>query len=768
MGSRVTSFVGLFGRESEDDEVALDGIEIPLIQRDFAQGRLDDRVNRIRETFLDAIHDAVTGGEQLGLDFIYGEVRAGKLQPLDGQQRLTTLFLLHWYISSLTGALDGSGAWTDFAYATRPSARRFCERLVEHPLPLNESPAAWIRDQPWYLYVWRHDPTVQSMLVMLDAIHRRFSGDDLEAAWSRLTDPNEPAVWFHLLPIDDMGSAEDLYIKMNSRGKPLTEFETFKAQLLKSLEDSPRAEALSHRLDGPWADVMWQLRGQGHVFDEEFLNYLRFIVELCEWRQGRTGVTGSDLTRAERVFAGTAPNAQDNLALLFDAFDVWIDDETRDVVDVPKTFGRLLATGSTEEAVRNGRLVVFGDVALNINLFEVACKRGLGLRRSLVMYAVLLHLMHKTDDFSRRIRVIRNLVEASTNEIRLQAMPKLIADVERIVMDGDLGGVQAFNTEQRDDEIRKRDFLDQHPDVTHELFYLEDHDVLRGCLMAFELDADAFEVRARAFRQVFAGANLLTATTGALLAAGDYSRPLAGGKRRFGSPTQVARWRDVLAGDAPSRDALSGTRAALGRLLDQVAKSSVTPGSLNRLKDDWLGQRDRFEWRDYLVKYSAMREGVSGIYATDDTFGFSLCMLEGTALNGYYRDPYLLAVARLAGAQGEVWGGIEHKPDGPWFTGPASKHRWMTLRASGLQIRCAPEGFVLRYPSTDEELADAAAVAAHKSSFEACRAKHGLVAAGSDYLLAVPQFPGASTRADSADRIKLGAALLVDLLAAGL
>ena len=40
-------------------------------------------------------------------------------------------------------------------------------------------------------------------------------------------------MWFHLLPIDDMGSAEDLYIKMNSRGKPLTDFETFKAQLLK-------------------------------------------------------------------------------------------------------------------------------------------------------------------------------------------------------------------------------------------------------------------------------------------------------------------------------------------------------------------------------------------------------------------------------------------------------------------------------------------------------------------------------------------------------
>jgi hypothetical protein len=51
------------------------------------------------------------------------------------------------------------------------------------------------------------------MLVMLDAIAARFENDDLDAAWERLTDEADPAVWFQLLPIDEMGSAEDLYIK---------------------------------------------------------------------------------------------------------------------------------------------------------------------------------------------------------------------------------------------------------------------------------------------------------------------------------------------------------------------------------------------------------------------------------------------------------------------------------------------------------------------------------------------------------------------------
>ncbi|MEJ2457695.1 MAG: M3 family metallopeptidase [Novosphingobium sp.] len=35
--------------------------------------------------------------------------------------------------------------------------------------------SAWIEDQPWFMYTWRLDPTIQSMLVMIDAIHQRFA-----------------------------------------------------------------------------------------------------------------------------------------------------------------------------------------------------------------------------------------------------------------------------------------------------------------------------------------------------------------------------------------------------------------------------------------------------------------------------------------------------------------------------------------------------------------------------------------------------------------
>src|SRR4051812_41008866 len=122
-----TTFHAMFGAQVQGAP-RVDQVEIPLIQRDYAQGREDPRTSAIRSRFLDALHTALTEDAPVGLDFIYGEVHDGTFEPLDGQQRLTTLFLLHWYLASRSGVLHERQAWWKFTYATRPSARRFCER----------------------------------------------------------------------------------------------------------------------------------------------------------------------------------------------------------------------------------------------------------------------------------------------------------------------------------------------------------------------------------------------------------------------------------------------------------------------------------------------------------------------------------------------------------------------------------------------------------------------------------------------------------------
>ena len=71
---------------------------IPNIQRDYALGRRDRTFNRAN--FLVALKEACTDTENtLPLDFVYGVDNETMFIPLDGQQRLTILWLLHWYVA---------------------------------------------------------------------------------------------------------------------------------------------------------------------------------------------------------------------------------------------------------------------------------------------------------------------------------------------------------------------------------------------------------------------------------------------------------------------------------------------------------------------------------------------------------------------------------------------------------------------------------------------------------------------------------------------
>jgi uncharacterized protein with ParB-like and HNH nuclease domain len=107
-------------------------VEIPKIQRDYAQGRREK--SELRRSFLKNILQALKGENQLKMDFVYGSEEGRKLAPLDGQQRLTTLWLLHWYIALKSGHLSEENAEVratlrNFSYSTRVSSREFCKQL---------------------------------------------------------------------------------------------------------------------------------------------------------------------------------------------------------------------------------------------------------------------------------------------------------------------------------------------------------------------------------------------------------------------------------------------------------------------------------------------------------------------------------------------------------------------------------------------------------------------------------------------------------------
>lgn len=738
-------YVGIFGHEVQSGNT-IERIEIPLIQRDYAQGRDTSDVERIRTEFLDVLINAVSGRQSVGLDFVYGDVKDGTLRPLDGQQRLTTLFLLHWCLAIKIGILEPDMAWTKFDYATRPSARLFCERIVKHPAPADTSNlASWISDQSWFQHLWAHDPTIQGMLVMIAAIERRCAHLDPLKAWQRLTDLESPAVWFHVLPIEESGEGDTLYIKMNSRGRPLTKFENFKARFERAIEGTERAKEFSAKIDGPWANLFWPLRDPANKTDTEFERFFLYLTEIMEWRVGLL-VSGPLEARVAAILSPANDTDGENLDLLISALDAWVA-----VGDLEVFFNQLFRRW--EEGSPNEGVPLFGWRPNN--LFKACVKtydtnatqRAFGWTETLLLYAIQVHLVNETPEIVRRLRTLRNLTEHSASELRRAAMPQLIACVERFMLAAThkdaLDELDTFNSAQIRDEQDKAEFIACNPALVADVFRLEDEPILRGSLVSFALESGAFPSRVSSFQSMMRNASNWHRLTGALLACGDYSRTKGSRFIRFGSCAEMRWWRELFTGG--TRESLITTAGPLAKLLDLVSESS---GSLSDTLDDisaqWLARQHQFDWRFYLVKYPIMRSGASGIYTGHNgEMGYELCMLDRTQMNSRYRDPFLSAIAQKSGALAELNELV--------FTGYETEKRWLQLRTSGTRIRCAHEGFVVAAPP-DVNAQDILNSVLSRWDI------------GDDLTLRIDQTNGK----DVEDRVAVGAKFLSDLIAAQL
>lgn len=155
----------------------------------------------------------------------------------------------------------------------------------------SESLKSQIINQSWFPLDWKKDPTISSMLTMLDAIAEKFA--DLHDIWQHL---KNGAITFYFLPIKDMGLTDELYIKMNSRGKPLTQFEHFKAELERCIRvlDNNVADRVMSKIDREWTDLLWQYRNSRNgieddsIIDDEFLRYFKFVCDVICYKHGES------------------------------------------------------------------------------------------------------------------------------------------------------------------------------------------------------------------------------------------------------------------------------------------------------------------------------------------------------------------------------------------------------------------------------------------------------------------------------------------------
>ncbi len=270
-------------------------IVIPCYQRDYAQGRKENDINYIREGFVKDIHKAIKKKAALDLNLIFGSSsNEEEFTPIDGQQRLTTLFLIHWYIAIKSGNLsDNKKVFKKFTYKTRQTSTDFFDMLIQiEPEHLHETKLSLLSEQiqnnQYFFNRFAYDPTVKSSLCTLDEIEKVFKEDAGKEEWDYLVS-GDCNLTMSLIDMKKYNLTDTLYLKMNGRGKPLTDYENFKSWLIGYIENTEKEigdwkiniDKWDIKLDTDWLDLFWNYKDDSdYLVDQEYMRYFNGMIQL--------------------------------------------------------------------------------------------------------------------------------------------------------------------------------------------------------------------------------------------------------------------------------------------------------------------------------------------------------------------------------------------------------------------------------------------------------------------------------------------------------
>lgn len=278
-------------------------IIIPDLQRDYCWG---DKIHTSEKKelvtgFVSSLVEQFNnnqGTESLNLGLIYGyEAPENHIQLCDGQQRITTLFLLlgmlnravpdnmfkQYLISDFEYVNDDKEPYLQ--YSIRESSLYFLSDLVCHFF-IHEKDDRYfvddvehIKDSAWFFREYDSDPSIQSIIRALSAIHTIIKKQ--EEIWcidfgtyitQKLT--------FMYYDMENRKNGEETFVVINTTGEPLTN-----TQNLKPLISMEPLNAAYHRdghtLSEDWEEIenwFWKNRlGDNDTAEAGFNEFLRWV-----------------------------------------------------------------------------------------------------------------------------------------------------------------------------------------------------------------------------------------------------------------------------------------------------------------------------------------------------------------------------------------------------------------------------------------------------------------------------------------------------------
>ena len=235
---------------------SLNNMIVPEIQREYVWGNNSD----VLEKFLQELEKKaspcqechhVHTNKNINVGFLYSykpsyvKYESERILDeflIDGQQRITTLFLLLLYRSTIEKRIDDflticradeDGLHMGFNYKVRSLTQQFLVQLIRHAKDGGCSAFDFIMDLDnsphWFLDDYKNDPTVMSMISALKSIKKIFGNTSNFYFDYLLTN-----IHFWHFKTEATSQGEELYITMNSRGEQLSDNEMQKSRVLPS------------------------------------------------------------------------------------------------------------------------------------------------------------------------------------------------------------------------------------------------------------------------------------------------------------------------------------------------------------------------------------------------------------------------------------------------------------------------------------------------------------------------------------------------------
>jgi hypothetical protein len=309
-------------------------IVIPDLQRDYCWGNetnkkasgevgelVSDFINNLIEQF------GLQDSDELSLGLFYGyEVPANHIQLCDGQQRLTTLYLLLGLLNKKTGKFrhhlisdyeykhDDKEPYLN--YAIRESSLYFLSDLVCRFFIGGDEEVETIRKSEWFFNEYNLDPSINSMLSALKIIEKLLA--DKEIPWlESFGDWLLHKLTFLYFDMENRRNGEETFVVINTTGEPLSA-----TQNLKPLVIAADVNRGQQDVDKGWEELetwFWKhrcLKNGNDTADAGFAEFLRWVWmiearnEKVETRHGKIDDQDDDGNRIsyyiQLILKGTA------------------------------------------------------------------------------------------------------------------------------------------------------------------------------------------------------------------------------------------------------------------------------------------------------------------------------------------------------------------------------------------------------------------------------------------------------------------------------